>query len=551
MDTDVLIVGAGPTGLMLANQFGRFGVRAMIIDRHNGPAEQSRAMAVHARTLEIYSKLGIARQALALGKRGLGANMWAQGRPMARIPIGDIGAGLSPFPFVLMLGQDDNERILGDKLADWGMSVQWNTELVALEQHADHVVATLRQTDGTLRTVSTAWLAGCDGARSAVRDMCGISFPGEPYEHVFFVADTIATGKMVPNEVNVYLWKDGFHLFFPMADKDGWRVIGILPAHLRGRDDLTFEEVIPSVRREAGINLSFHGCHWFSTYRIHHRAAEKFRAGRCFLLGDAAHIHSPMGGQGMNTGLQDAYNLAWKLALVVHGDADSALLDSYEAERQPVAHRLLHTTDRAFRLVVADTWLAGMLRTHIMARVAAFAMRRERVRRFAFQTLSQIGIRYPKSALSHTLSGLPDGAPVAGDRFPWLRLKFEMNGPVEDMFEKLDDTRFHLIAFGQDAPSPGALGMSQMLRTHTIPADLVNDRELARVSIPGESFYLLRPDGHVGMAGTRLDAEAVRRYFTSAVRYRDGSGETTELTMRTVRGLDSACSASPTRAALP
>ena len=529
MDTDVLIAGAGPTGLMLANQLGKFGVRAMIIDRHHGPAEQSRAMAVHARTLEIYSKLGIAQQALALGKRGLGANMWAQGRPMARIPIGDIGAGLSPFPFVLMLGQDDNERILGDKLRDWGMSVHWNTELVALEQHADHVAATLRQADGTLRKVSAAWLAGCDGARSSVRDMCGITFPGEPYEHIFFVADTIATGSMVPNEVNVYLWKDGFHLFFPMAGKDGWRVIGIVPTHLRGRDDLTFDHVIPSVRQEAGIDLSFHDCHWFSTYRIHHRAAERFRAGRCFLLGDAAHIHSPMGGQGMNTGLQDAYNLAWKLALVVKGGADSALLDSYETERQPVAHRLLHTTDRAFRLVVADTWIAGLFRTQILARVAAFAMRRERVRRFAFQTLSQIGIRYPNSALSQTFPRLPHGAPVAGDRFPWLRLKFEMDGPVEDLFEKLDDAHFHLIAFGQPAPTSSALGMADMLRTHTIPVDAVNDRELARVSIPRPSFYLLRPDGHVGMAGTRLDAEPIKRYFVDRHMHPNTTERTTHL----------------------
>ena len=234
----------------------------------------------------------------------------------------------------------------------------------------------------------------------------------------------------------------------------------------------------------------------------------------------------------MNTGLQDAYNLAWKLARVVKGGADSALLDSYEAERQPVAHRLLHTTDRAFRLVVADTWLAGLLRTQIIARVAAIAMRRERVRRFAFQTLSQIGIRYPKSALSQTLPGLPDGAPVAGDRFPWLRLKFETNGSVEDLFEKLDDTHFHLILFGQPAPSSSVLGMADMLRTHAIPADAANDRELARVSIPRPSFYLLRPDGHVGMAGTRLDAEAIQRYFID----RHMHANTAE---RTTRHLDS------------
>ncbi|HZC77302.1 MAG TPA: FAD-dependent monooxygenase, partial [Ktedonobacterales bacterium] len=145
MDTDVLIVGGGPTGLMLANQLGRRGVRAMIIDRHSGPAQQTRAMAVHARTLEIYSKLGIVERSLELGKRGSAANMWAGGKRRARIPIGDIGKNLSPFPFVLMLGQDDNERIMGEHLRNWRMAVQWNTELTGLSQEPGQVSATLKQ----------------------------------------------------------------------------------------------------------------------------------------------------------------------------------------------------------------------------------------------------------------------------------------------------------------------------------------------------------------------------------------------------------------------
>src|SRR5256885_1912342 len=320
MDAEVLIVGGGPTGLMLANQLGRRGVRAMIIDRHSGPAQQTRAMAVHARTLEIYSKLGIAERALELGRRGNGANMWAEGKWAARIPLGEIGKSVSPFPFVLMLG------------------------------------------------------------------------------------------------------------------KDRWRVIGILPKKLRGRDDVTFDELSPDIRREAGANLAFKQCSWFSTYRIHHRAAEKFRDRRCFLLGDAAHVHSPMGGQGMNTGLQDAYNLAWKLALVVNGRADSALLDSYAAERIPVARRLLVTTDRAFVLVVSDSWLAGLFRTRILARIAAFVMTFERPKQLAFRTLSQTGIAYRESPLSKSFPGLPGCAPRAGDRFPWLQLKFRAKGPVDDLF---------------------------------------------------------------------------------------------------------------------
>ncbi len=181
---------------------------------------------------------------------------------------------------------------------------------------------------------------------------------------------------------------------------------------------MKFEAVIPSLRSEAGAGLSFKACTWFSTYRIHHRSASRFRDRRCFLLGDAAHIHSPVGAQGMNTGLQDAYNLAWKLALVVEGRADAALLDSYEEERIPVARRLLNTTDRAFRLVVSDSWLAGLLRTKILARIAAFAMSRERIQRFAFRVVSQIGIQYRKSPLSKSLEGLPDKRAARGRSLP-------------------------------------------------------------------------------------------------------------------------------------
>lgn len=513
MDVDVLIVGAGPTGLMLANQLARHGVRMMVIDRHSGPAQQSRAMAVQARTLEIYAKMGIIDEALALGEKATGANMWANGRWTARIPVGDIGKDMSPFPYVLMLGQDDNERIMGARLHDLGVDVHWKTELVSFEQQPGYVEAVLKQPDGSVARIKASWVAGCDGSRSPVREMSGIGFPGAPHEQTFFVADTEATGPMKQGELNVYLWKDGFHLFFPMKGKDRWRVIGILPVYLRRRDDLTFEEVVPAIRQEAGAALDFKSCLWFSTYRIHHRAAERFRDRRSFLLGDAAHIHSPAGAQGMNTGLQDAYNLAWKLALVVQGRADPALLDTYEQERIPVAQRLLATTDRAFQIIVADGWFGALFRTKVMARVAAIAMRFERVRTLAFRTISQVGISYPKSPLSQTLSGLPKGGPVAGDRFPWLKLKFQADDVVEDLFEKLDDTRFNLLVIEQTAPAKELLGLGDLCLVHAIPVDSLNTAETARAHIPQPSFYLLRPDGHVGLCGGHIEVDAIKRYL--------------------------------------
>jgi 2-polyprenyl-6-methoxyphenol hydroxylase-like FAD-dependent oxidoreductase len=517
MDTDVLVVGAGPTGLMLGNQLVRRGVRTRIIDRHAGPSLETRALGVQARTLEIYAQLGVVDRALELGKRGTGANIWAQGRKMARVPLGETGRNATPYPFILILGQDDNERILGDRLRDFGASVEWNTELIGLDQQPDRVKASLRLPDGSEQTIAASWVAGCDGARSAVRTLNGIDFPGAPYEHVFFVADAEVTGSMVPDEINAYLWRDGFHLLFPMRGKDHWRIVGILPPELR-RPDVTFEAVIPSLRKEAGAGLSFKSCTWFSTYRIHHRSAARFREGRCFLLGDAAHIHSPVGAQGMNTGLQDAYNLAWKLALVVKGEGHAALLDSYEEERVPVAQRLLNTTDRAFRLVVSDSRLAGLFRTKVLARIAAFALSRERIQRTAFRVVSQTGIRYRKSSLSKSLDGLPESAPHAGDRFPWLHLKFQPDGPVEDSFKKLDDRRFHLLVIGQPMPAEGLTLAGDLLATHALPADPLNDAELARAQIPRPSFYLIRPDGHVGLCGPRADATAIRRYLSETIR---------------------------------
>ena len=488
-------------------------VEKLIIDKNPHPSIQTKALGVQARTLEIYSHLGIVERALELGMCATGANMWVEGRRAARVPLGDIGRDLSPYPFVLILGQDDNERLLGEALRSWEMDVQWSTELVAIVQNTEYVSATLKLADGSTREINARWIAGCDGPHSAVRALSGIAYPGAPYEHVFFVADTSVTGPMVPGELNVFFWRDGFHVFFPMRGADHWSVVAIVPAQLRARDDLEFDAVVPSIRDQVAGTLVFQECRWFSTYRIHHRRAERFRDRRCFLLGDAAHIHSPVGAQGMNTGLQDAYNLAWKLALVVSGRALETLLDSYESERVPVAERLLKTTDQAFSLIVSDKWLAGIFRTRVLAKILAFAMSIDRIRKLAFLTISQIGIHYRRSPLSETQAGLPNGAPRAGDRFPWLRLKLSPQGSVEDLFARLDDTRFNLIVIGQPSLPDGPSSHSDLILTHRVPGDPVNDQELTRAHIPKPSFYLLRPDGHVGLAGTRLEAAAVTRYL--------------------------------------
>jgi len=496
---DVLVIGAGPTGLMLANQLARHGVRVRIIDRHAGPARETRALGVHARTLEIYAALGIAEQAIAEGAKATALDLWSQGRLAARVPLGDIGRDLSAFPYVLILGQDANERLLGERLREQGVDVEWRTELVALAQHADQVTASVRLPDGSSRNLEARWIAGCDGAHSAVRELNRIGYPGAPYEHVFFVADTEASGPMVEGELNIFFWRGGFHLFFPMRGERRWRVVGIVPEAFRS-EPVDRGRVLDAVRREVGQALDFTACHWFSTYRIHHRRAERFRDGRAFLLGDAAHIHSPVGAQGMNTGLQDAYNLGWKLALVAKGQAGEALLDSYAIEREPVADRLLATTDRAFTFALSERGVSRLLRTRVLPRLVAFAMRSRRVRRLAFRTVSQIAIEYRASPLSLTLPGVPPNGPRAGERFPWLRT----------VWQRLDDRVFNLLVVGQ--PMPQGID-SERLRVHRVGDEVADRADLLSAAIAVPSFWLLRPDGHVGLCGTAVDRGAVERYF--------------------------------------
>lgn len=217
----------------------------------------------------------------------------------------------------------------------------------------------------------------------------------------------------------------------------------------------------------------------------------------------------------MNTGLQDAYNLAWKLALAVQGKADPELLDSYNEERRPVAQRLLETTDRGFKLVVSDSWLAGLFRTKILARIAAFAMSRERIQKFAFRTVSQTGINYRRSSLSRTLDALPFEAPQCGDRFPWLHLKLRTDGPVEDTFEAFEDQSLNLVVFGQSAPADPGFG--DIIKSWTVRSGPESDAELKRAGIPQPSFYLIRPDGYVGLCGKTADAAEIRRYLAATI----------------------------------
>src|ERR1700688_828026 len=413
--SDVLIVGAGPTGLVLALWLTKLGVKVRIVDKTAEPGTTSRALAVQARTLELYRQLDLTEAVIAKGHRVPAVNLWVKGEAAARIAFESVGFGLTPYPFLHIFPQDQHERLLIERLQALGVMVERRTELLGFTQAATGVTACLREPDGREADCAANYIAGCDGARSIVRETIGTGFPGGTYRQIFYVADVEAAGPALNGELHIDLDEADFLGVFPLAGQGHARLIGTVRDERADRaDTLTFKDV--SDRAINHLKVGVKKVNWFSTYHVHHRVTQHFRKGRAFLLGDAAHIHSPAGGQGMNTGIGDSVNLAWKLAAALAGRANDNLLDSFEAERIVFARRLVATTDRAFSFATAEGAIADVLRTRIfpllISAVASFGA----ARRFGFRTVSQIMLNYRDGPLSVGMAGRVHG----GDRLPWV-----------------------------------------------------------------------------------------------------------------------------------
>jgi 2-polyprenyl-6-methoxyphenol hydroxylase-like FAD-dependent oxidoreductase len=500
--TDVLIVGAGPTGLVLALWLTRLGVRVRIIDKTAEPGTTSRALAVQARTLEFYSQIGLADAAVEHGRKTIAANLWVAGKRAAHAVLGEMGKGLSPFPFALIFPQDEHERLLIERLADAGVHVERLTELLRFEDASAHVIAYLRRPDGEQECCEAAYIAGCDGARSTIREALQIGFPGGVYAHLFYVADVEATGAAINGELNIALDSTDFLVVFPLKNDGRARLIGTVRQETgQQREDLSWSDV--STRVLQWMPMDVQRVNWFSTYRVHHRVAGHFREGRAFLLGDAAHIHSPVGGQGMNTGIGDAVNLAWKLAAVLQRHADASLLDSYEPERIAFAQRLVATTDRAFTAVTSPGALARLIRLHVVPLLLAPVYRLTAARRLMFRTVSQTAVNYRGSTLSEGQAGKVRG----GDRLPWV--KSELNR--SDNFAALTSLTWQVHVYGEAKPEIQKLCDERGLPLHVFPWR----PETARTGLRRNAVYLLRPDGYVALADREGRAAAVTSYLDS------------------------------------
>ena len=502
-DTDVLIVGAGPTGLVLALWLTRLRIRVRVIDKTTDPGTTSRAVVVQARILEQYDQLGLAGTVVADGLPMTAVNLWAAGRKAARAPFGDLGADLSPFPYALIYPQDEHERFLIARLHAAGVDVERRTELVGFDDTGRGVRATLRGPDGSEQTCDAAYIAGCDGAHSRVREVLAAGFPGGTYAHVFYVADVEATGPVMNRELHVALDAADFLAIFPLAASGRARLIGTVRRDAADlHRALAWDDV--SKRIVERMHVSVSRVNWFSTYHVHHRVASRFGKGRAFLLGDAAHIHSPVGGQGMNTGIGDAINLAWKLAAVLGDAAAPELLDSYEPERIRFAHRLVATTDRAFTFVTRDGAIARFVRLHVAPRVipAAFALRASR--RYLFRAISQIVVNYEDSALSEGTAGNVKG----GDRLPWIRLDVE-RGAHHGNFAPLRTLDWQVHVYGEPGAEIARLCNDRQLPLHAFAWH----REMRHAGLARNAIYLIRPDGYVALADRDARAATLRSYL--------------------------------------
>ncbi len=498
-DPDVLIVGAGPTGLVLALWLTRLGVRVRIVDKTDGPGTTSRAMAVQARTLELYGQMGLADEVVAKGRRATAANLWVSGKRVAHAVFGALGEGVSPFPYMLIFPQDEHEKLLIAHLSEAGVTVERQTEVLGFEETANGVVAQLRRGDGVIETCAAQYIAGCDGARSIVRKVIGAGFPGGVYDHLFYVADVEASGPVMNGELHVGLARAEFLAMFPLHDSGHARLVGTVRDAERKAEDLGWDDVSKGVLEWMHIDVK--RVNWFSTYRVHHRVADTFRKGRAFLLGDAAHIHSPVGGQGMNTGIGDAINLAWKLAAVVDGCANASLLDSYEPERIAFARRLVATTDRAFTSVTSSGPMARLVRLHLVPLFMPMLFAFKAVRRLLFRTVSQTAVSYRDSSLSVGQAGAVHG----GDRLPWV----EADGGSEDNFASLTSMDWQVHVYGEASAEVERVCVERKMALRVFPW-----REAAaRAGLRRNAVYLVRPDGYVGLVDVSGNCAGIASYL--------------------------------------
>jgi len=435
------------------------------------------------------------------------------GEVRGEMNLGNFRKHLSEYPYMLMLEQSKNEKLLYEFVLSHGRDVSWNTELENFSQDETGVTAQVKLPSGESQMIRGKFLAGCDGASSPVRHGLGLTFEGSTFERLFYVADARVEWELPHDALHVCLAKEVFVAFFPMPGENRYRVVGTFPeSKNEEQGEVLYEEIEQEIKHQVKLDLELSDVRWFSLYKVHSRRVNKFSNGRCFLAGDSAHIHSPAGAQGMNTGIQDAYNLAWKIALVVKGVASEELLDTYNEERLANAQRLLESTDRMFEFAAGSNWLMSFIRTTIFPPVAGFVASLESVSKRMFPLISQIGINYRNAALSDHTDDEPDDV-KAGDRLPY----FLVDG--ESVFDKLKEPKFHLLLFSNSDRGNACeqiLGkFGDLIDCHVIP---ITDRVREIFERKDDFCVFLRPDNYIAFISSEISARVVDEYLQARVR---------------------------------
>ncbi len=408
--TEVVIVGSGPTGLMAAGLLARCGIRVRILDKSEQQAHESRAFGVQARSLELFLNIGLAEKLLDRGLIAGGAQIYLDGKQVSELNFDDIGRADTPYSFLLMCPQSEIEAILVEDLERQGISVEHNALVTGFTQSEQGVVVQARDKAGTRLEVRASYLIGADGAHSIVRKTLGLTYQGDAYPQAFVLADCKIDWPLDYDHMKLFLRGRRFAVYLPLKGKDICRVLALMPeppgpaapdtpgAEATSAEPTSLDEVQSAFREAFGPGVTLSDPVWMTRYRLHHRGVNHYRQGRVFVGGDAAHIHSPAGGQGMNTGLQDAANLAWKLAAVLRGGAPDALLETYHTERWPVGQKVLEFTDRIFSTMTSQSGWFAMIRNTLLPVFGALITRSGTARSRAFHFISQLGIRYDESA---------------------------------------------------------------------------------------------------------------------------------------------------------
>ncbi|ANP56024.1 NADPH-dependent dioxygenase [Streptomyces griseochromogenes] len=513
--TQVLIAGAGPVGLTTAYELHRRGVRVRLVDAADGPATTSRAVATHARSMEVYDQMGLAPALLARGRRMQAFSMHKGGTRLARMGA-DYSALPTRYPQTTLLEQAGTEEVLRDALAARGVKVEWGVRLGTFTQDDRSVTATLHHAGGDEETVEVPWLVGCDGGRSHVRKSLGLRLVGDSTE-TWLIADAVIDMDVPDDSIHWLHVEGGTIMAVPFPETGKWRLLDTVDVDYDGDPAEVAARFSRKLAKGFGVRAVVHEPSWVSVFTIQQRMIERMRVGRCFVAGDAAHVHSPASGQGMNTGVQDAFNLAWKLAMVVRGQADQELLDSYAVERVPVGRTLLGATKKATALVALKGALQEVMLPVAFAVVRNAPPLKGRIERKIMAAMSGLKLSYPQSPLTTTDPG--GHLPRPGERVTRMTEEDARRSPgCAALVEALRDPRWTLLVFPSPSGAAGAPDAAETVRgadwlsVRVATADLPDPDGGLRnaLGVGREGWLLVRPDGYVAARGDRVTPDALR-----------------------------------------